>query len=124
MQLEITIHPTNRDGGEPYYDFIEDWELIESSFVMQYGIRLRQNDDMSWNEFCSLLTGIMYDTPLGRVVSIRAEKDKKVIKAFSKEEKRIRDEWLRRKHKKMQGNQETYNAFWSNFQQTMKKLYG
>ena len=107
MQLEITIHPTNRDGGEPYYDFIEDWELIESSFVMQYGIRLRQNDDMSWNEFCSLLTGIMYDTPLGRVVSIRAEKDKKVIKAFSKEEKRIRDEWLRRKHKKMQGNQES-----------------
>lgn len=123
MQLEITIHPTNRDGGEPYYDFIEDWELIESSFVMQYGIRLRQNDDMSWNEFCSLLTGIMYDTPLGRVVSIRAEKDQKVIKGFSKEEKRIRDEWLRRKYKKMQGNQETCNAFWSNFQQTMKKLY-
>ena len=103
---------------------IEDWELIESSFVMQYGIRLRQNDDMSWNEFCSLLTGIMYDTPLGRVVSIRAEKDQKVIKSFNEEEKRIRNEWLKRNHKRMQKNPATYNAFWNTFQQGMKDAYG
>lgn len=79
---------------------------------------------MSWNEFCSLLTGIMYDTPLGRVVSIRAEKDPKVIKGFSKEEKRIRDEWRKRKHKKAQANPKIYNAFWSSFQQSMKRQYG
>lgn len=123
-QPGITIHPANRNQGESYYDFIEDWELIESSFVMQYGIRLRQDDDMSWNEFCSLLTGIMYDTPLGRVVSIRAEKDPKVIKGFSKEEKRIRDEWRKRKHKKAQANPKIYNAFWISFQQAMKRQYG
>lgn len=120
----ITTHPANRNQEESYYDFVEDWELIESSFVMQYGIRLRQNDDMSWNEFCSLLTGIMYDTPLGRVVSIRAEKDQKVIKGFSKEEKRIRDEWLKRKHKKVQANPKICDAFWSSFQQAMKRQYG
>lgn len=91
---------------------------------MQYGIRLRQNDDMSWNEFCSLLTGIMYDTPLGRVVSIRAEKDQKVIKAFSEEEKRIRNEWLKRKNQELQKNPEAYNAFWRDFQQAMKMAYG
>lgn len=123
-QQVITVHPPNKSTGESYYDLVEDWDLIESSFVMQYGIRLRQEDDMSWNEFCSLLTGIMYDTPLGRVVDIRSQKDKKIIEQFSPEEKRIRDEWLKRKHKKMQGNQETYNEFWSNFQQTMKELYG
>lgn len=123
-QLAVTTHPPNKQGGESYYDLIEDWELIESSFVMQYGIRLRQNDDMSWNEFCSLLTGIMYDTPLGRVVSIRAEKDQKVIKNFSEEEKRIRNEWMKRKNKKMMKNPEAYNAFWRDFQTAMKRLYG
>ena len=91
---------------------------------MQYGIRLRQDDDMSWNEFCSLLTGIMYDTPLGRVVSIRAEKDQKVIKAFSEEEKRIRNEWLKRKNKELKKNLEAYNAYWRNLQQAMKMAYG
>lgn len=78
---------------------------------------------MSWNEFCSLLTGIMYDTPLGRVVSIRAEKDKKVIEQFSPEEKRIRDEWIKRKHKELKTTPETYNAFWSDFQRSAKELY-
>lgn len=79
---------------------------------------------MSWNEFCSLLTGIMYDTPLGRVVSIRAEKDQKVIKAFSEEEKRIRNEWLKRKNKELKKNLEAYNAYWRNLQQAMKMAYG
>lgn len=79
---------------------------------------------MSWNEFCSLLTGIMYDTPLGRVVSIRAEKDQKVIKAFSEEEKRIRNEWLKRKNQELQKNPEAYNAFWLDFQQAIKMAYG
>jgi hypothetical protein len=71
----------------------EDWDLIESSFAKQYGIRLRQNLDMTWSEFCSLLTGIMPDTPLGQVVTIRAEKDPKVIKKFSPDQKRIHREW-------------------------------
>lgn len=125
MQLQaIIIHPPNKQDGESYYDLIEDWELIESSFVMQYGIRLRQDDDMSWNEFCSLLTGIMYDTPLGRVVSIRSEKDQKVIKAFTKDEKRIRNEWMKRKNKELKKNPEAYNAFWREFQQAMKMAYG
>lgn len=42
----------------------------------------------------------MPDTPLGRIVSIRAEKDPKAIAKFSKEEKRIRNDWLRRKNQK------------------------
>lgn len=73
--------------------------MIESSFLKQYGIRLRTENDMSWQEFCSLLSGIMHDTPLGQVVSIRAEKDPKIIKNFTKEQKRIRSEWFSRKFK-------------------------
>lgn len=126
LQRVITEpHPQN-NSGEAYYDLIDDWNLIESSFVKQYGIRLRQDDDMSWDEFCSLLTGIMYDTPLGRVVEIRSEKDPKVIKEFTKEEKRIRNEWLlRRREKVYQGKTEklTYENFWKDRQEDFKKLF-
>ena len=48
---------------------------------------------MKWDEFRSLLVGIGPETPLGRIVSIRAEDDKDVLKHFSKEQHRIRNTW-------------------------------
>ena len=32
------------------------------------------------SEFCNLLSGLMHDTPLGSVVSIRSETDSEIIK--------------------------------------------
>lgn len=51
---------------------------------------------MTWKEFCSLLSGIMPDTPLGQVVSIRSEQDKNIIKNFTPSQKKIRQEWQKR----------------------------
>lgn len=51
---------------------------------------------MSFDEFKDLLSGLGPDTPLGRVVSIRAEDDKEVLKHFSKDQHRIRNEWRRK----------------------------
>lgn len=51
---------------------------------------------MSWMEFKTLLSGIAPDTPLGRIVSIRAEDDPDIIKGFTQEQKRIRSEWRSR----------------------------
>lgn len=48
---------------------------------------------MKWQEFAALLYGLGADTPLGRIVSIRSEEDKDVIKHFTKDQKRIRSEW-------------------------------
>jgi len=48
---------------------------------------------MKWDEFKALLSGLSAETPLGRMVSIRAENDKDIIKGFTKEQKRIRNEW-------------------------------
>lgn len=48
---------------------------------------------MSWNEFRDLLVGISPDTALGRIVAIRSENDKDVLKHFTKEQRRIRSEW-------------------------------
>lgn len=49
---------------------------------------------MPWTEFCQLLIGIGPDTALGRIVSIRAENDKDVLKHFTPEQRRIRAEWM------------------------------
>lgn len=107
------IHPAS---SEAYYDIFDDWELIESSFLMQYGIRLRGDDDISYSEFCSLLSGIMPETPLGSIVSIRAEKDSKVIAKFTPEQKRIRNDWIKRRNKKLKENPKAYAEYWSKFQ--------
>lgn len=116
----------NPFGNESYYDLFDDWELIESSFLKQYGIRLRalsNEDDLSWAEFCSLLSGVMPDTPLGSIVSIRAEKDAKVIKKFTKEQKRIRNEWLLKRNKKLKENPAEYQKYMENFQSWCKASF-
>ena len=63
---------------------------------MQYGIRLRNEREMSCSEFQPLLIGIMPKTPLGQIVSIRSEEDKEILKNFTKEQHRIRNEWRNR----------------------------
>ena len=76
---------------------LDDYPLIEASFAQQYGIRLRNENNMSADEFLTLLGGLNSDTPLGNVVMIRSEKDPKKIKSFSNDQKRIRNEWLYKK---------------------------
>lgn len=48
-----------------------------------------------------LLSGILPETPLGRIVSIRSENDKDILKHFTKEQKRIRDEWRKKQAREM-----------------------
>lgn len=52
---------------------------------------------MTWDEFSSLLCGLGADSPLVRTVRIRSEKDGKVLKGFTKEQHKIRNDWIRRK---------------------------
>lgn len=86
-----------QNSDEAFYDLIDDFDLIESSFAQQYGIRIRNEiDTMKWGEFSSLLSGLNGDTALGNIVRIRSEKDPKAIKDFSLNEKKIRSEWLNR----------------------------
>lgn len=84
-----------------YYDLFYDYDLIEASFVQQYGIRLRHEKDMPYSEFATLLSGLGPETPLGAVVSIRAETRKEVLKDFTPHQRKIRQEWQSRSAKKM-----------------------
>ena len=54
---------------------------------------------MKWNEFASLLSGLSPDSPLGRLVQIRTETDKKVIKNFTSHQRKIYNEWRAKKLK-------------------------
>lgn len=108
---------------EYWYDLYEDWGLIEASFAAQYGIRLRQEEDMSWSEFCTLLAGIMPETPLGQVVSIRCENDKEVLKNFTKEQHRIRNEWRSKRTKAVALNKDEAKKQLKMFQEAMKKAF-
>lgn len=68
--------------------------MIEASFALQYPqIDLYADEDIDYKRFCTLLSGIMPDTPLGHIVSIRSETNKDILKSFTPEQKRIRDEW-------------------------------
>ena len=64
---------------------------------------------MSWREFSYLLEGLSGDTPLGRIVSIRAENDSEKLKEFTPEQRRIRNEY-RSKIAKKKSSEEVENA--------------
>lgn len=101
----MTRNPRERNS-EPYYDLIEDFDLIVSSFLSQYGYRIYSDDfkRMRWDEFKALLSGLSPDTPLGRMVSIRAEDNPDILKNFTPEQRRIRSSW--RKHQAGQKTEE------------------
>ena len=52
---------------------------------------------MDEEEFFNRLSTLRADTSLGDIVSIRAEKDKEVIKKFNSSQRRIYNEWQNRK---------------------------
>ena len=86
---------------------MEDYPLIEASFLDEYVLRLSEVD-MSWREFSDLLSCLSADTALGRVVAIRSETDGEVFKNVTKGQKGIREEWLKN-HREEQTKAE-YNA--------------
>ena len=74
---------------------MDDYDLIEASFLSQYGIRLKVTE-LDFNEFLNLTSCLMPDTPLGQIVAIRSETDGKVISNFTDSQKKIYNDWKNR----------------------------
>ena len=70
-----------------------DRVLIEQSIAKQYGVLPSAQDDLRYSDWAKMVSGLMDDTPLGRVVSTRMEQDKDILQHFSPEQRRIRSEW-------------------------------
>ena len=80
--------------SEAWYDIWLDDVLIQQSIAKQYGILPSAQGDLAWWEWSRLVSGLMDDTPLGRVVAVRAEQDLERIKAFTPWQREIRNQWL------------------------------
>ena len=78
---------------------------------------------MRWSEFVSLLTGISPDTALGRIVSIRAETDKEILKNFNVEQRKIRNEWLS-KHSRATVKKEDAEKSMQNIEKMFMRMAG
>ena len=78
---------------------------------------------MRWSEFVSLLTGISPDTALGRIVSIRAESDKEILKNFNDEQRKIRNEWLS-KHSRATVKKEDAEKSMQNIEKMFMRMAG
>lgn len=63
---------------------------------MQYPQKDLYDEIMDWKEFTTLLSGIMPETPLGKIISIRSESDSDILERFTPEQHRIRNEWNER----------------------------
>lgn len=75
---------------------------------------------MSWREFSYLLEGLSGNTPLGQIVSIRAENDPEKLKDFTPEQRRIRSEY-RKKIAKKKSDEEVKDAI-ERFKQAFVQL--
>ena len=82
------------DQNNCWFDVEYDKVLIEQSIAKQYGVLPSEQDDLHYSDWSKMVSGLMEDTPLGRIVSIRSEKDQNVILKFTSEQKRVRTEWM------------------------------
>lgn len=69
---------------------------------------------MKWAEFRALIEGLSADTPLGRIVQIRSERDPEILKKFTPGQMRIHDEWQYRMAGEV--SQEQLNQFLAEMQ--------
>ena len=115
--------PVERKGPN-WYDFYDDWDLIESSIAQQYGIRLRNEiNTISWSEVKMLVSGLLSDTPLGRIIQIRSENNKEQLKNFTPEMHKIRNEWRNRMAKDKLKDEDALNRTFDNMEKMLKILF-
>ena len=77
---------------------------------------------MKWKEFRDMLVGISPETALGRVVSIRAEKNMKVINRFTPDQRKIWSEWRQKRAKHVSA--QTTTAFLEDMKKAFMTMAG
>lgn len=101
---------------------VDDFDLVASSLLTQYGIRVNSDTfrQMPWKELKILLAGLGPDTPLGRIVQIRSENDKEVLKKYTKGMHKIRNDYRNKSAKNM--NKISYERAMKNFEFMLKSM--
>lgn len=52
---------------------------------------------MPWDEFKDLISGLDPESPLGRMIQIRTEDNEDILREYTKDQKKIWNEWQRKK---------------------------
>lgn len=84
---------TPPNDPQPLYDTAFDAVLIEQSLATQYGILPAAQAELPYPEWAKLVGGLMDNTPLGRVVAVRGETDRKKLAAMGPWAQRIHQQW-------------------------------
>lgn len=103
---------------EFWYDMEKDAVLIEQSIAKQYGIIPSEQEELKYSDWAKLVSGLMEDTPLGRIVSIRSETDREAIRKFTSEQKKVYNDWQRFRSRKIMSDPE----FFRSYEEQMKAL--
>ena len=100
--------------------------MIEQSLAKQYGVLPAAQGELPYWEWARLVEGLMDDTPLGRVVAVRTEKNRERIKAFSPWQRKIRAEWraFQVEQAAAQMDQEEWRRQMAALEQMMAKAFG
>ena len=102
-----------------------DAVLIEQSIATQYGILPADQSELPYAEWSKLVSGLMDNTPLGRVVVVRGEQDQKIIAQMNLWQRKIRAEWNSFvASKATQKSPEELRAQMASLEQMLAKAFG
>ncbi len=91
---------------------------------MQYPQKDLHSEDMDWREFKVLLAGLGVNTPLGQIIAIRSEDDPNMISSFTKDQKRIRDEYRKKQNNRLLVNDQIKDISNVSVQDVLSNLFG
>ena len=98
--------------------------MIEQPIAKQYHILPSEQGDLSYSDWSKLVSGLMHDTPLGQVVTIRSEDDKDVLKKTTPEQRAIRSEWIAFRTSHMQYSAEDMRRQSEQLEKMIASLFG
>ena len=70
-----------------------------------------------------LISGLLPDTPLGKVIQIRSENNKETLKHYTPEMHKIRNDWRNRMAKDKLKDEDALNRTFDNMQKLLKILF-
>ena len=70
-----------------------------------------------------LISGLLPDTPLGKIIQIRSENNKDMLKQFTPEMHKIRNDWRNRIARDKLKDEDALNRTFDNMEKMLKILF-
>lgn len=84
-----------------------------------------EQENLKYSDWAKMVSGLMDDTPLGRVVGVRSETDQEIIRRFTPEQRAIRQDWERVRAKRiLQLPEKELRQQFAQMEQAMAAMFG